>query len=225
MRIDGLRFREDGALRFRGGVTRDRLHLLESVLARLPCDRAGLRLRGVEGLAPFLTATGEIGSCAASVLGDDCQPVRAVLFDKTAETNWALGWHQDRTIVVKERITVEGFETWSTKGGMLHVEPPIELLSRMVTLRIHVDPVPASNAPLLIAPGSHRLGRVPETEIRDVVRRCSTFACLAAPGDIWLYATPILHASEAAATPMRRRVLQVDYSVGQLPGGLEWQRI
>jgi len=45
---------------------------------------------------------------------------------------------------------------------------------------------------------------------------CATLA------DIWLYATPILHASDAASQPLHRRVLQIDYSVGQLPGGLEW---
>jgi hypothetical protein len=32
----------------------------------------------------------------------------------------------------------------------------------------------------------------------------------------------LLHASEAAIEPLRRRVLQVDYAVGQLPGRLEW---
>ncbi len=171
---------------------------------------------------PFLVASGQIGSCAASALGEDCRPVRAILFDKTATTNWALGWHQDRTIAVKERVPVDGFETWSIKSGMQHVEPPCALLSDMVTLRVHLDPVPATNAPLLIAPGSHRLGRIPEEDVRDVVQRCGTFACLADPGDIWLYATPILHASDAATSPVHRRVLQVDFAVGKLPGGLEW---
>ncbi|WP_235885687.1 phytanoyl-CoA dioxygenase family protein [Bradyrhizobium niftali] len=156
------------------------------------------------------------------MLGEACHPVRAILFDKTAATNWALGWHQDRTIAVKARIPVDGFETWSVKSGMQHVEPPFALLSGMVTLRVHIDPVPASNAPLLIAPGSHKLGRIPEEDVKDVVRRCGTVACLADPGDIWLYATPILHASDAATTPMHRRVLQVDFAVGELPGGLEW---
>jgi hypothetical protein len=32
----------------------------------------------------------------------------------------------------------------------------------MVTLRIHLDDTPAANAPLLIAPGSHALGKVPK---------------------------------------------------------------
>lgn len=219
---DNLTFSDDGARLFRAALTRDHLNLLDAILSHLPHDHAGIRLRGVEGLAPLLAPTEQIGRFAASVLGEDCRPVRAILFDKTPETNWALGWHQDRTIAVRQRVAVDGFGTWSVKSGMLHVEPPFALLSGMVTLRVHIDPVPASNAPLLIAPGSHKLGRIAEDEVREVVRRCGTVACLADPGDIWLYATPILHASEAAVAPAHRRVLQVDFSAGRLPGGLNW---
>jgi len=105
---------------------------------------------------------------------------------------------------------------------MIHVEPPFELLERMLTLRVHLDPVPKSNAPLLIALGSHRRGRISAPQIPDVVRQHGITCCLAEPGDIWLYSTPILHASDAAVEPLRRRVLQVDYAVEQLPDGLEW---
>jgi len=220
--IEHLTFLDDGAQLFRQALTSDQLRQLEAILSHLPPDHAGMRLRGVEGLAAFLAADGPIGSCAASVLGEASRPVRTILFDKTAATNWALGWHQDRTIAVKQRVAVAGFETWSVKSGMQHVEPPFALLSGMVTLRVHIDPVPASNAPLLIAPGSHKLGRIPEENVKDVVRRCGTVACLAEPGDIWLYATPILHASDAATAPVHRRVLQSDFAGGELPGGLEW---
>ncbi|HXH46098.1 MAG TPA: phytanoyl-CoA dioxygenase family protein [Bradyrhizobium sp.] len=222
MDIEQLTFADDGAQLVTQALTSDQLHHLIAILSHLPPDHAGLRLRGIEGLAPYLVARGHIGRWAASILGEACRPVRAILFDKTAATNWALGWHQDRTIAVKERVPVDGFETWSIKSGMQHVEPPFGLLSGMATLRVHIDPVPASNAPLLIAPGSHKLGRIPEDEVRDVVRRCGTVACLADAGDIWLYATPILHASDAATAPMHRRVLQVDFAVSELPGGLEW---
>jgi ectoine hydroxylase-related dioxygenase (phytanoyl-CoA dioxygenase family) len=220
--IEHLTFRDDGAQLFRHALTSDQLRQLKEILSHLPPDHAGLRLRGVEDLAPLLAASGEIGRCAASVLGEACRPARAILFDKTAATNWALGWHQDRIIAVKARVPVDGFETWSVKSGMQHVEPPFALLASMVTLRVHIDPVPASNAPLLIAPGSHKRGRIPEEAVKDVVRCCGTVACLAEPGDVWLYATPVLHASDAATAPMHRRVLQVDFSVGELPGGLQW---
>lgn len=45
---------------------------------------------------------------------------------------------------------------------------------------------------------------------------------LAEAGDVWACATPILHASERAASPVRRRVLQLLYSAEALPGGLAW---
>lgn len=216
-----LCFVKDGAQRFQGALT-PLLVELRAALDLLPRDHAGLRIKGVPGLHPFLAPDGALGSIAASALGTRGRAVRAILFDKTPRSNWSLAWHQDRTICVKQRIDVEGFGPWTTKGGMQHVAPPFEVLARMVTLRAHLDDVPVTNAPLLIAPGSHTAGRVPVGEIDQVVRRCGTQACLADAGDVWLYATPILHASDAAAAPAHRRVLQVDFAAGELPGGLEW---
>ncbi|PZU47774.1 MAG: phytanoyl-CoA dioxygenase [Sphingomonas sp.] len=159
------------------------------------------------------------------MLGSDCRPVRAILFDKSEQANWALGWHQDRTICVRERRGVPGFGPWTIKSGLLHVAPPFDLLAGMLTLRVHLDDVPADNAPLLIAPGSHRFGRVSVEDIESVVQACGIQTCAAKAGDIWLYSTPILHASEASARPRRRRVLQLDYAAGSLPNGLEWAGI
>lgn len=144
------------------------------------------------------------------------------LFDKSVEQNWSLGWHQDRTIVVRQRVDVDGFGPWSVKTGMIHVDPPFDLLAGMVTVRVHLDAVPETNAPLLVAPGSHKRGRIPTAEIPEAVRKCGIVSCLAAAVDVWLYVTPILHASDAAAAPQHRRVLQIDYAVRRLPGGLEW---
>ncbi|KAB7647651.1 phytanoyl-CoA dioxygenase family protein [Polymorphobacter fuscus] len=216
-----LNFQSHGAERLPGAVARD-LAALRGSIAYLPADHAGIRIRGVATLTPFLASHGSIGAIAACTLGPRSRPVRAVLFDKTAGTNWSLAWHQDRTICVERRDEVQGFGPWTTKQGMQHVAPPFELLSRMVTLRIHLDDVPATNAPLLIAPGSHKHGRIPVGGIDAVVRQCGTYTCLADAGDVWIYATPILHASEAAAKPARRRVLQVDFAAEELPGGLEW---
>jgi hypothetical protein len=149
-------------------------HLSElgSVLAAQPPDHAGVRLSAIPELRPFLNPGGPVGHIPALVLGPECLPVRAILFDKSAEQNWSLGWHQDRTIAVRQRIDMDGFGPWSIKSGMVHVEPPFDLLARMVTMRVHLDPVPTTNAPLLVAPGSHKRGRIPTAETPDVVRQC-----------------------------------------------------
>lgn len=219
---DSMSFAKDGALRIRAALDASDLRRLEDAVANLPPDLAGIRLHGVPALRPLLASSGAIGRVAASVLGEAARPVRAILFDKTSSTNWGLPWHQDRTIVVTRRVEVEGFGPWTVKSGLLHVAPPFDLLAGMVTLRVHLDPVPETNAPLLIAPGSHRLGQIPEGELKSVVQQCGTAVCLADAGDAWLYSTPILHCSEAARDPAHRRVLQVDFAAGELPGGLTW---
>ena len=66
------------------------------------------------------------------------------------------------------------------------------------------------HAPLVIAPGSHEHGRIAVEDVDRVVEPCRTATCIAEAGDVWLYATPILHASEAAVIPTSRRVLQVE---------------
>ncbi len=198
------------------------LPAIEAALDTVPIERAGVRLHGVAALRDLLAPGGAIGAVAGDVLGPETRPVRALLFDKSAATNWALGWHQDRTIVVRERHHVAGFGPWTVKQGLQHVAPPFALLETMVTLRVHLDPVPVDNAPLLVALGSHKLGRIAESAVEGVVGASSILACLARRGDIWLYATPILHASDAAMRPARRRVLQVDFAAQPLPGGLAW---
>lgn len=217
-------FHAIGAQLFRQTL-RPCLPTLNDALAHLPTDEAGVRLYGIKSLSALLSVQGDIGAIAAKALGSEAKAVRAILFNKTPETNWSLAWHQDRTICVKERRNVEGFGPWTVKQGMIHVAPPAELLSKMVTIRVHLDDVPMTNSPLLIAPGSHALGMVPISEIEGVVARCGTSTCLAEAGDAWLYSTLILHASEAAIESGQRRVLQVDYAAFNLPGGLEWQGV
>ncbi|WP_423606505.1 phytanoyl-CoA dioxygenase family protein [Sphingomonas sp. MS122] len=219
-----MRFAEHGAMRLEAAARRQ-LRDFEAAISPLPEDRPGLRLSGVPGLAELLGPQGAIGSLVAPLASGPARPVRAILFDKSPSANWSLAWHQDRTICVRERRDLDGFGPWTVKSGLLHVAPPFDLLARMVTIRIHLDDVPAGNAPLLIAPGSHHFGLVREDMIEAVVERCGIHACLARAGDIWVYATPILHASEAAAAPRRRRVLQVDYAAFDLPGGLSWSGV
>lgn len=173
-------------------------------------------------MAPLLGADGAIGRLVAPFVAGACRPVRVILFDKSAAANWALGWHQDRVIAVEARHDVPGFGPWTMKSGLCHVQPPFDLLTRMVTARIHLDPVDTGNAPLLVAPGSHRLGPIAEPDIEAVVARCGTLTCTADAGDVWLYATPVLHGSPAARVVARRRVLHVDYAGEDLPAPLRW---
>lgn len=182
----------------------------------------GTRLDRLGVFTPFLAPSGPIAALASTLLGQPARPVRAIAFDKSPSANWALGWHQDRTINVAARAEVAGYGPWTVKQGHLHVEPPFALIESMVTLRIHLDPVTPNNAPLEIALGSHRLGLVAEQRVPEAVAASEICSCLAQPGDVWVYATPILHASRRSVSAGPRRVLQVDYSADTLPAPLEW---
>jgi ectoine hydroxylase-related dioxygenase (phytanoyl-CoA dioxygenase family) len=196
------------------------LAALEDLLPTPP-GSAGIRIVGNPKLAAWLTESA-VASAVRSVLGPQTQAVRAILFNKSVGTNWSLNWHQDRTIAVRERIETSGFDHWTTKSATIHVEPPFHIIADMVTARIHLDFVDAANAPLLVAPGSHRLGRIKESAISQAVERCGTAVCLANRSDVWLYRTPILHASSRSRVKSSRRVLHVDFSSTHLPGELQW---
>ncbi len=196
---------------------------LEALLVDLPNDRAGVRIYGHPELATILSPDSRFGRALRPYVDTQYRPVRAIMFDKSAKKNWALGWHQDRTIAVKDRRDVAGFGPWSVKAGVRHVEPPFKMMEDMVTVRIHLDDVPSGNAPLLIALGSHRMGKLREKEIGLVASQNLLVECVASVGDVWVYSTPILHASAASVSKTRRRVLQIDYAPFDLPGDLEWQ--
>ncbi len=212
--------RDLGFARWPGGIDKVGLAELEGLFDRLDASRPGVRID--PAMCEELAVMEAIRPDVQAILGPSARPVRALLFDKRDGANWALGWHQDRTIEVARRIELAGFGPWTSKQGRLHVAPPIAVLETMLTVRFHLDAVPADNAPLRVAPGSHRLGFIAEDTIEAVVARCGEATYLADAGTVWFYATPILHGSARASSGGRRRVLQLDIAAGELPGGLQW---
>lgn len=216
------RLERDGAVRFEGVLAPAEIEPLRALADETVRDRPGARLTGNHWLSSLLSE-GAPARIAIELSTPAARPVRAVMFDKSPAANWSVAWHQDRTVPVCERREVADFGPWSLKDGALHVAPPFEVLARMVTLRLHLDEVDLDNAPLRVAVGSHRLGRIAAGDAAERARSMEQRVCLADSGDIWAYRTPVLHASDRASSGRRRRVLQVDYADFELPGGLEWR--
>ncbi len=217
-------FERDGAVRIRGVLSEAEASSLAAELEP-QITGPGARLEVEPGVASLLAVDGAVGRIAAGFIGSAAMPVRVVLFDKSPDSNWIVAWHQDRTIAVRERHETPGFGPWSTKHGVLHVAPPITVLNGMVTLRLHLDPVDTSNAPLVVAAGSHRFGYIQADTAIDRASSCGAIACEAQAGDVWAYSTPILHMSARSTGDQRRRVLQIDYAATALPEPLEWRGI
>ena len=95
-----------------------------------------------------------------AALGSEFGLVRGLYFDKPPERTWSLPWHKDLTIAVRDnRLPSAHFSKPTIKAGVPHVAAPAELLSRMLTLRIHLDDITDENGPLKVSPGSHHAGR------------------------------------------------------------------
>ena len=151
------------------------------------------------------------------MLGDTAFAVRGILFDKIPEANWKVPWHQDVTISVRAREDVEGFGPWSMKAGVLHVQPPTQVLERMISIRLHLDACDESNGALHVIPRSHRAGRIAETEIPSMLEKSQPHACVFGRGGALLMGALLLHASSPSQAPAHRRVIHLDFACEQLP--------
>jgi ectoine hydroxylase-related dioxygenase (phytanoyl-CoA dioxygenase family) len=169
-----------------------------------------------------LAASGALHEPARAILGREAFVVRVLLFDKTPGANWAVGWHQDPAIAVRERREVEGFTGWSVKAGVPHVHPPAEVLAGMLALRVHLDACPAENGALRVLPGTHRHGRLSDEAAEQKRLEVEEVVCESPRGGILAIRPLLLHASSQATTPAHRRVLHFEFACEELPGGLEW---
>jgi hypothetical protein len=157
-----------------------------------------------------------------SLVGENLFPVRAIFFDKTAESNWRVPWHQDLAIAVAERIETEGFNAWSLKDGVVHVQPPLEFLEKMVAVRLHLDDCNADNGALKVIPGTHKAGKLDAPQIAERVEQSPATICDVSKGGVLLMRPLLLHSSSPAKTPVHRRVLHIEYAADRLPNGLRW---
>jgi ectoine hydroxylase-related dioxygenase (phytanoyl-CoA dioxygenase family) len=204
------------------------LHALASVhLQDAVKQRAG-RAFGIRRLLEVVPAVRALAQSEAlralvnPILGNDAKVVRGIFFDKTPVANWKVPWHQDVAIALRAKKDVPGFGAWSVKAGVIHAQPPIEILASILTVRLHLDDADETNGALRVIPGSHRHGLLSDDEIQDWKAQATTVPCSVLRGGALLMRPLLLHASSVASRPTHRRVLHLEYSAMNLPGGLEW---
>jgi len=211
---------------FVAGNHLDRLsELVRGVQVRIQQERRVGGVRHLLAIAPDLSGlVRQIGldELACEILGGEALVVRSILFDKHPESNWTVPWHQDLTIAVKERINANGFEPWSVKDGVVHVQPPATILERMVTLRISIDECGKDNGPLWVVPRSHTRGIIELSKIPRFVDETQAVPCCTLAGGLVIMRPLILHSSAKAMRPTHRRVLHLEYGLAELPGGLRY---
>ncbi|HEX2207893.1 MAG TPA: phytanoyl-CoA dioxygenase family protein [Longimicrobium sp.] len=225
------------------GIHRDGFAIVPDVAAPAEIDALLHALAGVDGPAAIarrgsvhavrdlLQAVPRVQTLARSpavrglvepVLGAECFVVRGILFDKTPEANWKVAWHQDLTIAVREPRQAPGFGPWSEKAGIPHVQPPAEVLERMLTVRVHLDACGPENGPVQVIPASHLAGRLAPEQVDAWRERATPVVCTSPRGGALVMRPLILHASSPSTVPAHRRVVHLEFASGDLPHGLEW---
>lgn len=210
----------DGACRWPEAVPEALVADLEGRLCGGP--HLERRPMGLEAFASWASAT-FLPELAARVLGPAARPVRALLMGKAADReNWAIAFHQDTTLALKEPREVPGFGPWVNKAHFYQAQAPASVMEGMLATRIHLDPCGQGQGPLQVLPGSHLGGRLGDAEIAGWRSRMAPRTVLASRGDIVLMRPLLLHGSDAATDPSPRRVLHVEWAAAPLPGGLAW---
>jgi ectoine hydroxylase-related dioxygenase (phytanoyl-CoA dioxygenase family) len=139
-------------------------------------------------------------------------PFRATLFRKGPLANWPVAWHQDTVLPLEERSDDPEWGPWSTKDGLVCARAPDHVLSRVVALRVHLDPSTADNGPLRVLPGTHVLGILGAAEIRELALRAEPVECLVPRGGVLALRPLLLHSSPRCRSRQLRRVVHIEYA-------------
>ena len=202
------------------------------VLSRRECDRLGNHVgsfaRGVAGSRRLLDQPwcAELATVIrrhevlSRVLPFGAVAVQCTLFAKTPGANWSVAPHQDLSIPVASRVDAPQCSGWAEKEGTLFVQPPVEVLTSLVAVRVHIDASGPNSGPLRIAPGSHRFGRLPAGRVAQSF--AASLTCVAPRGAALAFRPLLVHASSKAVATVHRRVLQFLFGPPSLPLGLRW---
>ncbi|MEX6687087.1 phytanoyl-CoA dioxygenase family protein [Danxiaibacter flavus] len=146
--------------------------------------------------------------------------VKSIYFDKPKTSNWYVSYHQDLTISVDKKNEMAGFGPWTVKQNQFAVQPPLEILQQILTIRIHLDETSGDNGALRVVPGSHLKGIYrPEAIDWNIEKEV---VCAVPQGGIMLMRPLLLHSSGRTINDMPRRVIHIEFSDLELPAGLRW---
>ncbi|WP_027003989.1 phytanoyl-CoA dioxygenase family protein [Hugenholtzia roseola] len=152
--------------------------------------------------------------------GNDYFVVKSIYFDKTENSNWYVPYHQDLTISVDKKVELENFNFWTKKQNQFSVQPPINIIENIYTIRIHLDNTDENNGALRVIPKSH-LKKIYRPETIDWKVEVET-VCNVDKGGIMIMKPLILHSSNRTTNNKKRRVIHLEFSNIELPTELKW---
>jgi ectoine hydroxylase-related dioxygenase (phytanoyl-CoA dioxygenase family) len=159
-------------------------------------------------------------SLVAQVFGDNYFVTKSIYFDKPGQSNWFVAYHQDLTISVDRKIDVDGYGPWTVKQDQYAVQPPLEILERNFTIRIHLDDTDENNGALKVISTSHAKGVYRPETINWTIEKETI--CKVRKGGVMIMKPLLLHASNRSTNNNKRRVIHIEFSNRSLDHNLQW---
>jgi hypothetical protein len=162
----------------------------------------------------------KLKSIIGQLFGEDFFVVKSIYFDKPETSNWFVSYHQDLTISVDKKLEIENFGPWTVKQNQFAVQPTLDILKNIFTIRVHLDDTNEDNGALKVIPKSHlkniyrpeNINWTTETEI----------ICNVSKGGLMIMKPLLLHGSNKTTNNKKRRVIHIEFSNQNLPTGLNW---
>ncbi|WP_338815461.1 phytanoyl-CoA dioxygenase family protein (plasmid) [Bernardetia sp. Wsw4-3y2] len=167
-----------------------------------------------------LIFTKKLKSILQELGGNDFFVIKSIYFDKPQNSNWYVSYHQDLTISVDEKLELEGFNYWTVKQNQFAVQPPLQILENIITIRIHLDKTDENNGALRVIPKSH-LKKIYKPQNIDWEVETETI-CDVEKGGIMIMKPLLLHSSKRTTNDKKRRVIHIEFSNQELPKELNW---
>ena len=156
----------------------------------------------------------------AEFMGSGYFIVKSIYFDKPEQSNWFVAYHQDLTISVDKKIELQNYGPWTIKQDQFAVQPPLDVLNNIYTIRIHLDDTDENNGALKVIPKSHLKG-ICRPETIDLTKEREAI-CKVNKGGIMIMRPLLLHSSSRTINNAKRRVIHIEFSNKELPNALNW---
>ncbi len=154
------------------------------------------------------------------MFGDNYFIVKSIYFDKPETSNWFVSYHQDLTISVDKKMELQNFGPWTVKQNQFAVQPPVDILQNIFTIRIHLDDTDKDNGALKVISRSHLKG-IYRSGIIDLETEVET-TCNVPKGGIMIMKPLLFHSSNKKTNNQKRRVIHLEFSNMKLPTGIQW---
>jgi ectoine hydroxylase-related dioxygenase (phytanoyl-CoA dioxygenase family) len=137
--------------------------------------------------------SGFLKEFAQNILGPECFPTHAILYNRTAANNTAQEWHQDTTAL---------------ENGLFVEVEDAAVFQKLLSIRVSLDDCSFFDGALKLCPSSHKHGRLTPKEVKAFSIRPFSSPEMQA-GDVLLMHPLTIHASGASQTLKPRRVIHV----------------